>query len=154
MDQAKLRSLFDLSGRVAIVTGAARGLGRAYAVALAAAGARVVVDDHDGEGATETVGLIAAISTPLLASGGCPSTGSQLGWAAALLAGASASPPMTIARAVSRRFILVFTVISLCPPHRRPSTPREAVRADILFTSTVPWETSRSTRSPASRIAR
>ena len=40
-------SIFDLSGRVALVTGSSRGLGRAMAEGLAAAGARVVVNGTD-----------------------------------------------------------------------------------------------------------
>ncbi len=48
-----------LDGKVAIVTGAGRGVGRCHAEALAAAGARVVVADL-GESARETVAAIAA----------------------------------------------------------------------------------------------
>jgi NAD(P)-dependent dehydrogenase (short-subunit alcohol dehydrogenase family) len=42
-----VRDLMRLDGRVAIVTGGARGIGRATAETLAAAGARVVLADLD-----------------------------------------------------------------------------------------------------------
>jgi 3-oxoacyl-[acyl-carrier protein] reductase len=50
----------SLQGKVAVVTGSGRGLGRAYAVALAAEGAAVVVNDLDKTGADETVDAIRA----------------------------------------------------------------------------------------------
>ena len=40
-----MNELFDLTGKVAIVTGASRGLGKAIAIGLAKAGANVVVSD-------------------------------------------------------------------------------------------------------------
>jgi len=42
---------FDIAGRSAIVTGAASGIGLAYAEAMAEAGAKVTLTDIDGEGA-------------------------------------------------------------------------------------------------------
>ncbi|HYF59348.1 MAG TPA: glucose 1-dehydrogenase [Burkholderiaceae bacterium] len=43
-----MHPLFDLSGRVALVTGSSRGIGLALARALASAGARVVLNGRDG----------------------------------------------------------------------------------------------------------
>lgn len=48
----------QLDGKVAIVTGGGSGLGRASAVALAAAGAEIVVGDVDDDGAAATVAAI------------------------------------------------------------------------------------------------
>lgn len=47
-------SPFDLTGKVAIVTGAARGIGQGIALALAQAGADIVGVDLDGAGETKT----------------------------------------------------------------------------------------------------
>jgi NAD(P)-dependent dehydrogenase (short-subunit alcohol dehydrogenase family) len=53
-------SELSLDGRVAIVTGSGQGLGRAYATALAAAGAAVLVNDVNEQSAAETARLITA----------------------------------------------------------------------------------------------
>ncbi|MBU6268582.1 MAG: 3-oxoacyl-ACP reductase FabG [Sphingomonadales bacterium] len=49
----------SLNGRVAVVTGAARGLGRAIALRLGRDGAAVAAWDLNGEGAEETAAMIA-----------------------------------------------------------------------------------------------
>jgi 2-dehydro-3-deoxy-D-gluconate 5-dehydrogenase len=53
-----IQQLFDLKGKVAIVTGSAKGIGKAIAMRLAEAGASVVVADFDKETAAETAAEI------------------------------------------------------------------------------------------------
>jgi NAD(P)-dependent dehydrogenase (short-subunit alcohol dehydrogenase family) len=47
--------MFALNGKISLVAGAASGIGRASAIALAQAGACVVVSDRDANGGAETV---------------------------------------------------------------------------------------------------
>ncbi|CAN5751518.1 SDR family oxidoreductase [soil metagenome] len=55
-----LREIFDLTGRVAVVTGAASGLGEAISVGYGQAGMTVVVADIDDEGARRVGESVAA----------------------------------------------------------------------------------------------
>lgn len=54
----EVAEMFDLSGKVALVTGAGSGLGRAFSEGLASVGARVVCTDRDRGRADETTALI------------------------------------------------------------------------------------------------
>jgi NAD(P)-dependent dehydrogenase (short-subunit alcohol dehydrogenase family) len=53
-----LTSLFDLTGRVAIVTGSSRGIGRAIAERLAEHGATVIISSHKADDRAETAAAI------------------------------------------------------------------------------------------------
>ena len=54
-------SRFDLTGSVALVTGAARGIGRACALALAAAGADVALGLRDAQTGSEVADGVRAL---------------------------------------------------------------------------------------------
>lgn len=53
-----ISELFDLSGKTAIVTGAAQGIGQAVAFRLAEAGARVVLTGHNADGLRQSADII------------------------------------------------------------------------------------------------
>jgi NAD(P)-dependent dehydrogenase (short-subunit alcohol dehydrogenase family) len=69
MDRETLLGRFDLDGRVAIVTGGSRGIGRAVAEGFAAMGAHVVVASRKLDACEETVASITSAGGSALAVG-------------------------------------------------------------------------------------
>jgi NAD(P)-dependent dehydrogenase (short-subunit alcohol dehydrogenase family) len=61
-----MTNLFDLTGRIAVVTGSAQGMGRAMAIALADAGADTVLLDRNAAGIEATAHSIEALGRKAL----------------------------------------------------------------------------------------
>ncbi len=61
-----MTNLFDLTGRIAVVTGSAQGMGRAMAIALAEAGADTVLLDRNAAGIEATARSIQALGRKAL----------------------------------------------------------------------------------------
>src|SRR6186997_243074 len=55
-----MSNMFDLAGRLALITGSSRGIGRAIAEGYVAAGARVVINGRDAAAVAATVKAIGA----------------------------------------------------------------------------------------------
>lgn len=83
------RKLFDLTGKTAVVLGAASGIGKSSAEALASLGARVLCADREGEGAEAT-------------AAGIRNNG---GWAVSAVCDASSRTDVaTLAKTATQRF--------------------------------------------------
>ncbi|MEV6581493.1 SDR family NAD(P)-dependent oxidoreductase [Streptomyces sp. NPDC051582] len=89
------RAPYDLTGRTALITGAASGIGRATAVLLAGAGAAVHCADRDEKGIAETADLVSK------AGGSATLHPLDVTDRAALRAAAAAAGPLDITAAIA-----------------------------------------------------
>ncbi|HEX4768617.1 MAG TPA: SDR family NAD(P)-dependent oxidoreductase [Lichenihabitans sp.] len=88
-----------LNDKVAVITGSARGIGRAIAEAMARKGARVVITDRDGAEADATARAIGDAATAIKADASSPTEIQALFEGAVARFGGSTSWSTTLASA-------------------------------------------------------
>ena len=151
-----------LTGKTALVTGASRGMGRASALALAAAGAQVLV--HYGRGAKEADGVVAeirkaggradAIATDLAAADGASKLARQARSIIGdrldiLVANAGISKSATIEETTVEDFDKLFAVNV-----RAPLFPGAAAASGTRRRAAASFSSLRSGRTPPSVLCR
>ena len=76
------KRIFDLAGKVALITGGSRGIGRAYAQAVAAFGANIAIAARDRGKIDETLEILSKFDRLLVgtvsATNSCQSVSSSL----------------------------------------------------------------------------
>jgi 3-oxoacyl-[acyl-carrier protein] reductase len=106
---SELPSSLDLSGRAALVTGAARGIGKAIAITLAARGAAVAINDKDEAAAHDTAAGIVGfdVGEPAAVEDGIKRTVAGLGGFDILVNNAGISIDALVMRAKIEDFDLI-----------------------------------------------
>lgn len=98
----------EIAGSLAVVTGAANGIGRATAIALAELGARVVAVDLDGEGAERSAAVCSSLGPAAIAAACDVADYGQVEAVAAQLEGSAGLPDVLVNNAgvgMSGRFV-------------------------------------------------
>jgi NAD(P)-dependent dehydrogenase (short-subunit alcohol dehydrogenase family) len=120
----------DMSGKAAIVTGAASGLGRATALKLAEAGASVCLVDVNEAGLTETAGMMSGVDT--------------LVHAANLADGDACAPVVEAAVGAFGRLDALCNIAGIIQFHRSHLMPREAWDLTLAINLTAPFLLSKA----------
>ncbi len=119
----------DMAGKAALVTGAASGLGRATALALAEAGAKLCLVDINEDGLKETAGMI---------------SGETLVHVANLSDPESCAPSVAAAVDGFGRLDALCNIAGLIQFHRSHEMPREAWDLTIAVNLTAPFLLSKA----------